>query len=136
MDNQQLDQLQSQRERIIEKIAGLGDFRPGRLYPNYRRCGKTGCHCMQPGAVGHGPYWVLSRKGPKQKQVSHSVPAHAIETTERQLRRYEQFQRLVSELVEVSDAMCQATIRGGDEKKTSRRAARSPSHSRARRRGR
>ena len=137
MENRQLDELQSQRDRIIEQIAGLGNFRPGNLYPNYRKCHKSGCHCMQPGAPGHGPYWLLSRKGPQQRQVSHSVPSDALESTERHIRRYEQFKRLVSELVEVSDALCQATIRGrGDEKKTSPRAVRLPSHSRSRRRRR
>ena len=123
MDHQSIKSLCAQRDTIVQRIATLGDFRPGNLYPTYRRCGKPNCHCAEPDSPGHGPYWLLSRKRRGQKKtVSHAVPQNALQATRVHMERYDRFHELVAELIEVNDALCQARIRGGgNEKKTAAR---------------
>jgi len=40
-----LDKLQIQKDKILQKISELDDFRQGSLSPRYRKCGKLYCHC-------------------------------------------------------------------------------------------
>ena len=133
MNHLLIDNLSAQRNSILTQIAALGDFRPGNLYHRHKRCGNENCHCNSPDSPGHGPYWHLSRKKRGQISVMHSIPKDAVETTRRHLERYDRFDHLVNELVEVSDQLCQARIKAGrSQKKTSstaRRKSRSRQHS-------
>jgi hypothetical protein len=120
MNHPLIDTLQSQRSSILAQIAALGDFRPGKLYHRHKRCGSKNCHCNSPDSQGHGPYWRLSRKKRGQISVSHSIPEDAVEMTRRHVERFDRFDHLVNELVEVSDQLCQARIKAGrGQKKTS-----------------
>jgi hypothetical protein len=50
-----LSDLEQRRELIAQRIAELGDLRPGSITATSGRCGKLECHCHQPGQPGHGP---------------------------------------------------------------------------------
>jgi len=50
-----LPDLEQQREVIAQRIAQLGDLRPGSITSTTGRCGKPDCRCHQPGEPGHGP---------------------------------------------------------------------------------
>ena len=45
-----LNQLQIKKEKILQQIGELGDFRQGSLSPRYRKCGKPYCHCAKEGS--------------------------------------------------------------------------------------
>lgn len=47
--------LEQRRKVIAQRIAQLGDLRPGSITSTSGRCGKPHCRCHQPGQPGHGP---------------------------------------------------------------------------------
>ena len=74
-------QLEQRRRQIKQAIVELGDLRPGSLVVRYQRCGKEYCHCAQPGARGHGPFYSLTRRV-NRKTVTLIIPAGpAVERT-------------------------------------------------------
>jgi hypothetical protein len=40
-------ELEAERDRLYEQLAGVGDFRRGSVSENYRKCGKPNCACAQ-----------------------------------------------------------------------------------------
>jgi len=127
--------LESVEQRCVAlraEIAHVGAMRPGSLVARYRRCGKPGCHCARPGAVGHGPSWSLTH-AVAGKTVTRVIPADAVATTQQHLAEYRRFRDLVRALIVASEQACEAhlaTARTADEvveKRGSRRRSRRPS---------
>src|SRR5437016_13021712 len=55
-------ELERRRADIVQKIAGLGDLRPGSITTTQGKCGKPTCHCAEADHPGHGPHWRLTYK--------------------------------------------------------------------------
>ncbi|MBM3803442.1 MAG: hypothetical protein FJW26_14170 [Acidimicrobiia bacterium] len=53
-----LQELEQHRRALYQQLQDVGDFRPGTISANYRRCGKSGCACAQSGHPGHGPQYL------------------------------------------------------------------------------
>ena len=104
-ERESLDELAQKKKVALEKIAKLPAFRPGTLEAAYRKCGKPNCHCAKPGAQGHGPVWIITRKV-KNKTVSKTIKKDAVESTQEQIRNYHQFQELIREYVETNVKIC------------------------------
>jgi hypothetical protein len=102
-------ELRQRRDAIRDEIATLGDLRPGSLVGRYRRCGKPTCHCAAEGDPGHGPSWSLTR-AVKGRTVTRVIPAAAVEVTRAQVAEHRRLRRLSGELVEVSEALCDALL--------------------------
>ncbi len=51
-----LNQLQIKKEKILQQIGELGDFRQGSLSPRYQKCKKDYCHCAGKDNHGYSPY--------------------------------------------------------------------------------
>ena len=100
-----LDELAQKKKVVLGEIAKLPAFRPGTLEAAYRKCGKPNCHCAKPGAQGHGPVWIITRKV-KNKTVSKTIKKDAVESTQEQIRNYHEFQRLIGEYVETNVKIC------------------------------
>jgi hypothetical protein len=98
--------LESQREQLYQQLSRLGDFRPGTISVNYRRCGKGNCVCAQPEHRGHGPQylWTTTQKGKSRAQHLRLGPE--LEKAEQELENYRQFLRLCDELVGVNEQLC------------------------------
>ena len=98
--------LEIQREQLYQQLSRLGDFRPGTISANYRRCGKANCACAQPEHRGHGPQylWTTTQKGKSQAQ--HLRLGSELEKAEQELENYHQFLRLCDELVAVNGQLC------------------------------
>jgi len=109
-------QLESQRIEVVQKIAGLGDFRRGSITGITGRCGKASCRCHQPGQPGHGPNFRLTRKE-QGKTISEtfSSPA-ALRKAQREVGEFHKFQALSRRLVEVNEKICQLRPVEGEAK--------------------
>lgn len=100
-----LVQLEQERDRLRNEIAGLPDFRQGSLSIAHPRCGKPTCHCAQEGDPGHGPFYFLIRSVNK-KTITRSVPSENLETVRRQIETFHQFQKLTKELIDTNSRIC------------------------------
>ena len=103
-------QLQRRRQQLLQALLELGDLRPGSLVARYRRCGKSNCHCAQPGDRGHGPSFSLTRRVAGKTVTRIIPPGPAVQRTQEQIDEYRRLRSLVKELVEVSEQICQAKL--------------------------
>jgi hypothetical protein len=128
-----LSELEAQRERLKLQLSGLGDLRPGSLVGRYRKCGKPNCHCAQPEDPGHGPSWSLTHDV-KGKTATRIVPKAFVSQTREHIAEYQRLRHLTSDLVEVSEKICEARIVSGESEDDSKKNfARRPTGSRRRR---
>lgn len=105
------------RSRILKDVAALGPMRRGSLTPQFvETVDKDGKKSRR------GPYTVYSFKD-KGKTVSRRIKKQWDETLYReQIEAFRQYQRLTSELVDVSQRLADLTVsEKAPEKKTSRR---------------
>ena len=103
------DSLATRRRALLRELTAIGDFRPGSLISQYRKCGKPTCHCARPDSAGHGPYWLITHRA-AGKTRSQAVPADALERAREQLEEYRRFRGLSRNLIEVSERLCEARL--------------------------
>ena len=101
-----LEQLEERRDNIYLQMSAVGDFRPGMISVNFRRCGKKNCVCVQPDHPGHGPQylWNTTQKGVSRAQNLRMGPE--LEKTEKEIANYRKFARLYQEAIEVNEKIC------------------------------
>ena len=107
-----IDRLQAQKEKILQQISELGDFRQGSLSPRFRKCGKSYCHCAKEGSKGHGPLWMTTRSV-KGKTTSKAIPKEKVDATFKQIDTFHQFRNLVREYVETNIKICDTRLEKG-----------------------
>jgi hypothetical protein len=103
-----LAELEARRARLFERLAAIGDFRRGSISENYRRCGKPNCACAQPGHPGHGPRFLWTRTVAGRGTRGRQLAAGEVEKVRGELAAYQQFAALSEQIVEVSEAICEA----------------------------
>jgi hypothetical protein len=108
-----LQQLETKRERLRNKLAQLGDMRPGSLVGRFRKCGKPSCHCSQPSSETHGPSWSLTRAVEGKTVTKVIPPGDAVEQTKAQIAEYRRFRKLVQELLELNVEICDHKLKEG-----------------------
>lgn len=119
--------LEEERERVRDKLAGIGDMRRGSLMKQYRKCGKAQCRCSKDESYVHGPSYSLTKKV-KGKTVTRGIPKEAVESTELQIAQFQEYRRLNQEFLEVNEEICDAKLKEPRseidlaKKKTSRRS--------------
>lgn len=117
------DSIKELEKRLAEQRAALSrtsDMRPGSLVERYITCGKSNCHCAQPGDRGHGPIWSLTREV-AGKTVTKVIPSRAVEATRAQIAEYKRFRAMMKQLVESSERLCDARL--AEAKATAREEA-------------
>ncbi len=102
-----MEGLEQKRRQLYQQLQNLGDFRPGMISVNYRKCGKPNCACAQPAHPGHGPQylWNTTQKGKSRAQSLRLGPE--VEKVAQELETYDRFVGLCGELVEVNEQICQ-----------------------------
>lgn len=100
-----IDALARQRDALRAQLVSVGDMRPGSLVARYRKCGKPSCRCAGQGERGHGPSWSLTH-AVEGKTHTKIIPAAAVPRTLEQITEYRRFRRLIRELVDVSEKLC------------------------------
>lgn len=114
MTEPSLPELEQQRAELFARLAATGDFRPGSINATYRRCGKPNCACAQPGHPGHGPRWLLTRSAGGRTRT-RQVPEAEVAKVRAEVANYREFAALSEQIVEVSEAICEARpVRGAD----------------------
>ena len=107
MTEEPLADLEEQRARLFEQLAATGDFRPGSVNVTYRRCGKPNCACAREGHPGHGPRYLWTRSA-GGKTRSRQLRGAELEKVCREVANYREFTALTEQIVEVSEAICEA----------------------------
>ncbi len=98
--------LEQRRELLAQRIAELGDLRPGSITGTSGRCGKPECHCHQPGQPGHGPNFRLTYKV-DGKTISEALPTPAArQKAEREVEEFRKFQQLTREFLGTNTEIC------------------------------
>jgi hypothetical protein len=105
--DQPLADLEQQRARLFEQLAGLGDFRPGSVNATYRRCGKPNCGCAREGHPGHGPRYLWTRSAGGRTR-SRQLRGAELAKVREEVANYRQFLAVSEQIVEVSEAICEA----------------------------
>ncbi len=103
-----LAELEARRARLFEALAAIGDFRRGSISENYRRCGKPNCACAQPGHPGHGPRYLWTRTVAGRGTRGRQLVSGEVAKVRGELARYQEFAALSEQIVEVSEAICEA----------------------------
>lgn len=101
-----LEALELERTKLYEQLQAVGDFRPGTISVNFRKCGKNNCACARKGHGGHGPQylWNTTQRGQSRAQNLHMGPQ--LEKVRKELENHRIFLRLCQELVEVNEKIC------------------------------
>jgi len=104
--SQSLPALEKDRSAVVRQITELGDFRPGSILGVVGRCGKSNCHCAQPGDPGHGPNFRLTAKvDGKTVAETLSSPA-ALRKAQREVEEFRRFRRLSADLIALNEKIC------------------------------
>src|SRR5260221_2958309 len=85
MTEPSLPELEAERDRLYEQLAGVGDFRRGSVSENYRKCGKPNCACAAPDHRGHGPRLLWTRSPGARKTIGRQLAAAEVEKVRRGL---------------------------------------------------
>ena len=101
-----LEDLEQQRTKLYQQMQALGDFRPGTISVNFRKCGKKRCACARSGHPGHGPQylWNTTRGGHSQAHNLHLGPE--LEKASQEVENHQLFLRLCRELIEINEKIC------------------------------
>ena len=115
------EELEDRRTQLLRELAVVGDLRPGSLVSRYRKCGKPNCHCAREGDPGHGPSWSRYVDG---KTVTRILKPDEVERVQTQIAECQRLRRLTNELIEVSEALCEAQEETEIKKKPSKASSR------------
>ena len=102
---QSLSTLEATRSNLLQQIIIIGDFRPGTVSIAFRKCGKSTCHCAQPGSTGHQQFRILRKVKKGSVSESFSSPA-AFKQAAEQVSEYHRLQLLLAELTAVNEQIC------------------------------
>lgn len=102
-----LEALERHRTKLYEQLKTVGDFRPGTISVNFRKCGKNNCACAGKGHPGHGPQylWNTTQRGQSRAQNLRMGPV--LEKVRKELAAHKIFLGLCQQLVEVNEKICQ-----------------------------
>ena len=88
-----LEELEQRRAGLYQQMQALGDFRPGTISVNFRKCGKRGCACAQPGHAGHGPQYLWNTTSGGQSRAQNLRLGPELEKAQRELENHQVFLR-------------------------------------------
>src|SRR5437762_8552225 len=66
-----LERLERRRNALYQRLQALGDFRPGTISVNFRKCGKKRCACARPTHPGHGPQYLWNTTSGGQSRAQN-----------------------------------------------------------------
>jgi hypothetical protein len=106
---EKLKELEEKRKRAGERLVEVGDIRQGSLYERSLKCGKGECRCASDKSYLHGPHYFLTKKV-EGKTVQRTIPKQAVESTKKQIAKFQEFRRLSQEFLAVNEEICEAKL--------------------------
>lgn len=100
------EELEQRRSVLYQQMQTLGDFRPGTISVNFRKCGKKRCVCARPGNTGHGPQYLWNTTSGGQSRAQNLRLGPELEKAHRELENHQVFLRLCRELVDINEKIC------------------------------
>jgi len=111
---------QARIKKIQQRLAEMGEMRPGSLSKQYNVCGKPGCRCKDPkNPQKHGPYYQVSYTH-KGKSSTEFVKEEMVEDVSQQIKNFREFKKLTEEWVDLCVKI--AKLRKKESGKKSRRS--------------
>ncbi len=104
--NDDLAALEKQRSQLYRQLEALGDFRPGLISVNYRKCGKKNCVCARTGQRGHGPQYLWNSTLQGQSVAENLPLGPRLQKARREIAKYQSFLRLTAAIVQVNLKIC------------------------------
>ena len=132
MSEPSLPELEAERERLYAQLSAVGDFRRGSVSENWRRCGKLNCACAAPDHPGHGPRFLWTRSAGRRKRVGRQLAAGEVGKVRGEIARHAEFTATVEQIIEVSEAICEARPAAGAEDPSGTAAGKGGSRTRSR----
>ena len=108
--NPTIQSLQRRIERIKQRLADLGDLRPGNLNEQFNVCGNPNCKCKADPPQKHGPYLQLSWTR-NRKSRTRFVRKPEVKSIRSQMKNYERLQSLVDEWIDASIEICDLQLK-------------------------
>jgi hypothetical protein len=115
-----LGALETKRDALLREIAKLGDMRRGSISETFRPCGKPNCGCAAAEHPGHGPYYAFTTKVAGKTKTVQLRAGSRLTKFQREVEAYRRFRSLSAQLLEISEAICDA--RPGEAGEPSERA--------------
>ena len=109
----ELEALEARRKQLYGELEQLGDFRPGLISVNYRKCGKKNCACARRGHAGHGPQYLWNSTFGGKSAAENLPLGPRLEKATKEVATYQRFLQLTKEIVEVNQKICR--LRPADE---------------------
>lgn len=101
-----LEALELERTKLYRQLQVLGDFRPGIISVNFRKCGKNNCACARAGHAGHGPQYLWNTTQRGQSRAENLHMGAQLEKVRKELENHRMFLRLCQQVVEVNEKIC------------------------------
>lgn len=101
-----LEAIEQRRTELYRRMQALGDFRPGTISVNFRKCGKKNCACAQPGHPAHGPQYLWNTTSGGRSRAQNLRLGPELEKAQKELQNHKMFLGLCRELVEISETIC------------------------------
>lgn len=101
-----LEALELERAKLYQQLQALGDFRPGIISVNFRKCGKKNCACARAGHAGHGPQYLWNTTQGGQSRAQNLRMGPELAKVRKELENHRIFVRLCQQLVEVNEKIC------------------------------
>lgn len=129
-----LQELETQRAKLLSELGQTGDMRRGSINEVYRRCGKANCCCADPGHPGHGPFYAYTVKVAGKTKTLQLRPGALLSKLEREVAEYKHFRATSERVIEVNEQICSARpgVAPAAQEKKRRLATRSNAKSRPR----
>lgn len=102
-----LKELERRRKLLYRQLAETGDFRPGIISANYRKCGKPNCVCTRKAHPGHGPQYLWNTTAGGKSRAANLRLGPELEKVQQEVANYRHFVDLTKELVKVNEQICQ-----------------------------
>ena len=105
-----IERLEQRRNALYQRLQALGDFRPGTISVNFRKCGKKRCACARPTHPGHGPQYLWNTTSGGQSRAQNLRLGPELEKARREVENHRVFLRLGRELVDVNEKICRLRL--------------------------
>lgn len=104
--SEDLQELETQRDRLYQQLQSLGDFRLGTISVTFGKCGKKKCSCAHKDHPGHGPHyrWTATRHGKTVAQHLRLGPD--LDLVYKQIENGRRFSDWHGKFIEINEHIC------------------------------